>query len=24
VRSVLRGERACTYRIRPLSNEGAP
>jgi predicted ArsR family transcriptional regulator len=24
VRSVLRGERACTYRIRPLSNESAP
>jgi predicted ArsR family transcriptional regulator len=24
VRSMLRGERACTYRIRPLSNESAP
>ncbi len=23
VRSVLRGERACTYRIRPLADEGA-
>jgi len=24
VRSVLRGERACTYRIRPLADEGSP
>jgi predicted ArsR family transcriptional regulator len=24
VRSLLRGERACTYRIRPLADEGAP
>ena len=24
VRCVLRGERACTYRIRPLADEGAP
>ena len=24
VRSLLRGERACTYRIRPLTDEGAP
>ncbi|UCH86079.1 MAG: winged helix-turn-helix transcriptional regulator [Dehalococcoidia bacterium] len=24
VRSLLRGERACTYRIRPLAAEGAP
>lgn len=23
VRSLLRGERACTYRIRPLAEEGA-
>jgi predicted ArsR family transcriptional regulator len=23
VRSLLRGERACTYRIRPLTDEGA-
>jgi DeoR family suf operon transcriptional repressor len=23
VRSILRGERACTYRIRPLSDEAA-
>jgi predicted ArsR family transcriptional regulator len=24
VRSLLRSERACTYRIRPLADEGAP
>jgi predicted ArsR family transcriptional regulator len=24
VSSLLRGERACTYRIRPLADEGAP
>lgn len=24
VRSLLRGERACTYRIRPLAAEGVP
>jgi predicted ArsR family transcriptional regulator len=24
VRSLLRGERACTYRIRPLAGEGVP
>jgi hypothetical protein len=24
VRSLLRSERACTYRIRPLADESSP